>query len=445
LTRRAPEPPGNWLLGHLLPLRRNTLGYLCEAQRRCGDVVRLRLGPIALHLVSHPELIAQVLHTRAQRYDRATRSAKLLADITGESLLNTNGAAWARRRRLAGPSFHPQRVLGLLPAMGRATARAVETWRDAAREQGVVDADASMMGLTLAMVAEALFSVDLERAAPQLQRSLTDVLEHTWRRVESPLDLPQRFPTRSRRRFREGLAVLDGLVRGILDQRHAGERKGDLLDALMAAKDGDGAPDDALLRNETLTFLLAGHETTAHALAWALHLLSRHPEAAAKLRQEARDVLGDRDPAAEDLPKLRFTLACFQESLRLFPTIWILERRAVEADEIAGFRIPKGSSVLISPYVVHRHAGFWEDAEAFSPERFLDAAPKPAYLPFGLGPHACIGEGFAHQEALVILPLLLRAFDLEPAGPAPVPQAGITLRPRDGVLLRPRLLDPALG
>jgi enediyne biosynthesis protein E7 len=438
---KAPDVPGAWLLGNLGPLRRDPLGFMVAARQRCGDLLRLRLGPMRMFLVSGPDGFGHVLQSRADRYDRATRSAKLLADVTGESLLNTNGAAWARRRRLVGPSFHPQRLLNFLPAMGATTKRGLELWHRAAEEGATVEADSAMVGLTLSIVAESLFSADLSQDAGALETALADVLAHTWRRVEDPLDLVHRFPTQSRKRFREGLTAIRARVDSVLESRR-GEtpqehRPSDLLDALKASKDEQGSLDDSLLRNETLTMLMAGHETTAHALSWTLHLLSTHPEAAAKLREEAQRVLGDRSPAADDLPRLIYATAVFRESLRLFPTIWILERRAREDDEIGGFTIPKGSSVLVSPYVVHRHPDFWESPEMFRPERFLEEVPRPAYIPFGLGPHTCVGERFALQEALVILPMLLGAFELEAVGPAPVAQPGITLKPKAGILLRP--------
>lgn len=443
-SMRAPAVPGSWWLGNLGPLRRDVLGFMLQARDRCGDVVRLRLGPLTMHLVSSPEGFGQVLQRKADAYDRATRSARLLADVTGESLLNTNGAAWARRRRLVGPSFNPQRVLGFLPQMASATEGLLRDWERVEALGEPVEADASMVGLTLSIVAEALFSADLSGDAGVLRGALSDVLAHTWRRVEDPLDLCHRLPTSSRARFRSGLGILRGRVASVLaarrelGSREASGRRADLLDALMASRDEEGAPDDRLLRNETLTMLMAGHETTAHALSWTLHLLSIHPEAAAKVREEARDVLGERAPEPEDLGKLVYTEAVFREALRLYPPIWILERRAKVADEIGGYAIPKGGSVLVSPYVVHRHPDFWEVPEAFRPERFLEERPRPAYLPFGLGPHACVGERFASQEALVILPLLLRRFELAPAGPAPVKRPGITLKPGGGVALRLR-------
>ncbi len=430
----APGPKGLPLLGHAWRLRQDILGVFTEAGH-AHDVALLKLGPLPLHLLSSPALAREVLQARAAAFDRRTRSVALLMDITGESLLTANGAAWARRRRLAGPAFHPDRIAALVPRFASAASALAEGWAAQAKAGPLaVDAGAAMAGLAFRVAAEAFFSSDVEGDVDAMERAQADVLSHYWKRMSTLSDWPQRLPNASRGRYRAGLARIRAVVDRILAARS--ETLGmDLLDRLRAEGGKDGlAPDE--LRNEVLTLLMAGHETTAHAMAWALHHLARNPGAAEAIREEGRTVLGGRLPGAADLPKLVHARAAFQEALRLHPTIWVLERRAIEAESLGGFDIPRGGSVLVSPYVLHRHPAHWTDPERFDPARFLGEADHPAYLPFGLGPHTCLGMGFAMAEGVTVLSVLLSRFRISAPDPAlPRPVAGLTLRVPPGARL----------
>lgn len=432
--RTAPGPKGLPLLGHAWRLRQDILGVFTEAGF-AHDVARLRLGPMPLHLLSSPELAREVLQTRAAAFDRRTRSVALLMDITGESLLTADGAAWARRRRLAGPAFHPDRIADLVPRFASAAAALAEGWMSKAKQGPLaVDAGAAMAGLAFRVAAEAFFSSDVEQDVDAMEQAQADVLSHYWKRMSTLSDWPQRLPNPSRARYRAGLARIRAVVGRILAART--EKLGmDLLDRLRAEGGKDGlAPDE--LRNEVLTLLMAGHETTAHAMAWCLHHLARNPDAAKALRLEARAVLGGRLPRAADLPRLVHTRAAFQEALRLHPTIWVLERRAIQTENLGGYDIPAGGSVLVSPYVLHRHPDHWKDPGRFDPSRFLGELEHPAYLPFGLGPHTCLGMGFAMAEGVTVLSVLLSRFHVTAPDPAlPRPVAGLTLRVPGGALL----------
>lgn len=432
--RIAPGPKGLPLLGHAWRLRQDILGVFSEAGF-AHDVARLRLGPLPLHLLSTPELAKEVLQARAGAFDRRTRSVALLMDITGESLLTANGAAWARRRRLAGPAFHPDRLAGLVPRFASAAAALADGWAGKARPEPLaVDAGAAMAGLAFRVAAEAFFSSDVEGDVEAMELAQADVLSHYWKRMSTLSDWPQRLPNPSRGRYRAGLARIRAVVDRILAART--EKLGmDLLDRLRAEGGKDGlSPSE--LRNEVLTLLMAGHETTAHAMAWALHHLARNPEAAEAVREESRAVLKGRLPGAEDLPKLAQARAAFQEALRLHPTIWVLERRAIRAETLGGFDIPEGGSVLVSPYVLHRHPAHWTDPERFDPARFLGDPDHPAYLPFGLGPHTCLGMGFAMAEGVTVLSVLLARFRITaPVSALPRPVAGLTLRVPGGAML----------
>ena len=441
LPPTAPGPPAWPVLGHAWRLKQDILGAFQEARRDHGDVARLLLGPLPLHLVSSPELAREVLQTRAAGFDRRTRSVALLMDITGESLLTSNGAAWVRRRRLAGPAFHPDRIAALVPLFARAAGAQADGWTAQIKNGNTaVDLGPAMAGLAFRIAAEAFFSSGVEGDVPAMERAMGDVLAHYWARMSSLTDWPQRFPNPSRKRYRQGLARIRGVVDRILAART--ERQGmDLLERLRSEGGAEGLK-DVELRNEVLTLLMAGHETTANALAWCLHLLSRHPETAEAAREEARRVLDGRLPEAADVAALPFIRALFQEALRLYPTIWVLERRAIEAEALGGYGIPKNTSVLVSPYVLHRHPGHWEDPERFDPARFLGDAEHAAYLPFGLGPHTCLGMPFAMTEAVVILAVLLSRFRLSALSNDPVkPIAGLTLRLPPGTRIRLAAVD----
>jgi cytochrome P450 len=441
----APGPRGLPLLGNLLPFRKDVLGLLVESRARFGDVVRFRLGPLVIHVVAHPDAVRHVLQDRAELYDKATRSASKIRGMTGLGLLTASGETWQRQRRMIQPGFRPAAVAGFVARMVEATEAMLSRWRT-----GVpFDAASEMMRLTYTIVGRTLFSTDVSGDADAVEHAMEVLLAHTYRRLERIVDIPLAVPTPANRRFRAAKATIDQVVYRILAERRRLERPEaaetpDLLSILLRERDEAGrGMDDEELRNETVTLLLAGHETTANALTWTLYLLARHPEAQERLAAEVDAVLGisgDRAPTAEDLTALPFTERVLREAMRLYPPIWAIERRAVEADTIGGFQIPAGSTVVVSPWVTHRHPDFWEEPERFDPDRFTPerSAGRPllAWVPFGAGPRYCIGGHFAMTEALVITTLVVRRFRLTLVPGHPVaPLPGITLRARDGVRL----------
>ncbi|MFN2546921.1 MAG: cytochrome P450 [Myxococcales bacterium] len=246
------------------------------------------------------------------------------------------------------------------------------------------------------------------------------------------------LPTPENRRLRRAVSALDRIVLRIIAERRQ-TRGDDLLSMLMEARDADTgeAMDDRQLRDEAMTIFLAGHETTANALAWTWLLLSRYPAALRELREELSQVLGGRSPTADDLPRLKFTRMLLEESMRLYPPAWIIARSASGADEIGGYSIPAGSIVFVAPYVVHRHPKYWSDPEGFDPHRFEKEPPRGAYFPFGGGPRQCIGNGFAMMEAQLVLATMAQRvkFELVPGHPVE-PEPSITLRPKFGLLMQ---------
>jgi cytochrome P450 len=435
----APSPPGAFLTGHLHRLRRDVLGLMMEGTRQCGDVVRFRVGPLTMHLVNHPEHVAQVLIRNRKNYDKASRSSEALGLICGESLLTANGPRWQQRRKLIQPMFHRAVIAGFIDTIAECTERMLDDWAVKARAGEPVEAAAEMMKLTFRVVGRCLFGAELGADAGAVDEAMHVLVTHTYGRWRSIVNSPPGWPTPANRRFQKALAEVDAIIaRLIAGQRERPPETPNLLTMLMGSQDADSGftLSDAEVRNEAITFLLAGHETTANALAWTLHLLDRHPSWAEALRGEIQQVCGERLPAMADLPQLSQALHVFEESIRLYPPIWAMERRAIGEDEIGGFHIPRGSGVIVSPYTLHRHPAFWERPEEFLPERFLKR-DHAAYLPFGAGPRFCIGSEFALAEARVILPMILRRFDLQAVpGQVVEPLPAITLRMKSGLWLR---------
>lgn len=450
LSKTAPGPRGHPLIGNLLAFRRDVLGLLLDSRRDFGDVVRFHLGPMVIHLAAHPDHVKHVLVTNQHNYNKDTRSSSKIVGITGAGLLTSNGDAWLRQRRLMQPVFNAQRLLAYTDLIGTATDRMLDGWQARAADGAPIDVASEMTRLTCTIIARVLLGADLSADIDEVERSTTIVMEHTWRRLERIVDPPLWLPTPGNLRFRAAKRRLDEIVYRLIAERRSGPPKNDLLALLLKARD-DGADgtgggmSEEQLHNETITLLLAGHETTANALSWTFYLLSQHPRMRQDVVDEVNGLLGQRSVAADDLPCLELVTRVFQEAMRLYPPIWVMERRVLQDDLIGGYHIPAGSSLEISPFVTHRHPEFWDNPESFDPERFTHertASRHPyAYLPFGGGQRLCIGSHLAMLEARVILSRVLQRFRLEVVpGSVVAPMPGITLRLRHGL---PMTVHPA--
>ena len=443
LSSIAPGPPGHFLLGNLREFRRDVLGLITHSTAHHGDIVRVRLGPQIVHLVNHPDFIEQVLQKRAANYDKNTRSSASIKSVTGDSLLTCNGDFWKRQRRMDQPAFHHCQIAGFAEQMTAAATTMLDRWRTGPQ---TLDIASEMARLTYSIVGQTLFSFNTGEDAEIVEKAMRVILPHVFNRLGNLINPPIWFPTPANRRFSRSLAEVDRVVYRIIAQHREAQRKGqldhDLLAMLMNARDsttGAGL-DDSQLRNETITFLLAGHETTANALTWIFYLISQHPEVERKLLEEITSVLAGRAPTLEDIPKLSYTKSVIQESMRLYPPIWIIERRVIAADSIGGFTLPAGSAVVVCPYALHRHPAFWQEPEKFDPSRFYAGVPA-AYIPFGAGPRFCIGNEFAMLEAQLITVMVMQAYQIKLVPGHPVePQPDITLRPKYGMkmTLQPR-------
>jgi cytochrome P450 len=361
--------------------------------------------------------------------------------VLGNGLVTSEGSFWLRQRRIIQPAFHRQRITRFAQTMVRCGKDMLDGWEQAARTGAPIDVHHEMMRVTVRVIGLTMLSTEVSARAGTVERALDRILHQVVRRTTSLLALPLSLPTPLNRELRAARAELDGVVNAIIAaRRRSGKDEGDLLSLLMAARDeqtGEGMS-DLQLRDEVMTIFLAGHETTANALTWTLYLLSKHPAVWRQLLQEVRSVVGQREPSVEDLPRLEYGMRVLQESMRLYPPVWVLVRRAEKEERLGGFPIPRHAFVAACAFVSHRNPAVFENPEGFDPDRFtperVAALPRFAYYPFGGGPRICIGNHFALMEAQLLLTMIAQRYrlDLVPGHPV-VLDPTITLRPRHGM------------
>jgi cytochrome P450 len=368
------------------------------------------------------------------------RGLRRMRRLLGEGLLTSDEPLHLRQRRLVQPAFHRERVAGYAATMIDATREAADRLVDGE----TVAVDALMNRLALRIAAATLFSADVNDDADAIGRAVTESLAVFPASLSAFGELLDHMPWHpATRRFKAARADLDAVIYRMIDERRRDPRdRGDLLSILLSSRDEEGRPmPTELVRDEALTLLLAGHETTANALAWTWDALARRPDTEARLRAELDAVLGDRDPVPADYPRLAFTRDVVAESMRLRPPAWILGRRVIRPIRLGDWDVPAGSVLLTAQIVTHRNPRFWQEPEAFRPERWsngeTDRLPRFAYFPFGGGNRVCIGESFAWTEAVLVLATLarrvrLRALDLSPVPLDPL----VTLRPGRSIAMR---------
>lgn len=438
----APGPRGVPLLGSLPAAWRDVLGLFATTLRDHGEVSRLTFGPYEYYLVNDPEVVKHVLVDNAKNYTKS-KSYDGLKLLLGQGLLTNEGESWKRQRRLAQPAFHRAHIDGFARTIGRVGEEQRARFRELAGEGRVVDLHEEMMHMTLRAVGLCLLGTDLAGDAKELGHALDVAIAWVNAYVESLVRLPAWVPTPRNNAYRRAERTIREIVGRVIDDRRArGETGTDLLGMLMAATDEEGRMSPKQLFDEVVTLTLAGHETTANSLTFALHLLHRHPDALAAVREEEARVLGGAVATLADLPKMPFTKAVIEESMRLFPPAWVVERQAKDDDEVCGLPVRRGDMVGVSPWAMHRSEALWDEPLAFRPERFLapdDERPKLAYFPFGAGPRVCIGNAFAMMEMQILLPMLAAAFSFTLERTTPLEhelEPSITLRPKHGVPVR---------
>lgn len=441
-------PRGYPLIGVLPHVRADPIGTFLDAANRYGDIVHLRVGPYQGFLVTDPAAIRHVLQDNAANYHKSPLYDRL-RDNLGNGLLTSEGALWLRQRRLAQPAFHRQRLQAMADTMVACTELMLERWDGFASRGEPLDIVVEMMAVTQAIIVRTMFSTDLGAAGEILNRTWPIINrrigETFWStKLETVLPLP------SNRRFWRALRELEEVVyRLVADRRRTGRDEADLLSMLLSARDEDSGAGmtDRQIRDEVVTMLLAGHETTSLALAWTYFMLSGHPAIEAGIADEVDCVIGDARPSFAHVDRLVLTRRVIEESLRLYPPAWGFSRRAQHDDEIAGYRLRRGWLVFLIPFVVHRRAALWPEPERFDPDRFapeqVAQRPRFAYIPFGGGPRGCLGNQFAMVEALLIVATIAQRYSIELVPDQNIrPEPLITLRPTPGIRAVIRRREP---
>jgi cytochrome P450 len=430
------------MLRDLLAIRRDPLAYLARTAARFGDVVAFPLPRTPVLLVGTVAGARRVLVENGGAWSKRTIQYGSLSLVTGSGLLTSDGAAWRTARRVAQPAFHHSSLDGVAAQAVAAAERLRARWP--VGTDAVVDVDAAVLQATLEVVGRTLFGSDVGDDGERVVAAVLDALEVVIARARTPVPVPGWVPTPSNRRLARARRVLDEVVGTVVSRRRAAgtlAEDEDLLALLLRAVDAGQLPTGAV-RAELVTLVIAGHETVASCLTWTLHLLSEHPHVQERLHAELDAVLAGRAPAWSDLPRLVWTRAVVDESLRLFPPAWVVTRKAEADDVVDGVATPAGTLAIISPWLLHRREDAFGDPERFDPTRFTDGTgpARGAYLPFGAGTRLCIGRDFALVEAVLVLAALLRDRRVEPVPGArpPVVQALVTLRPRGGLPLRLR-------
>jgi len=424
-------------------VRRDRLAFLMDMRREFGDVSTYRIANLKFVQVNHPDGVQRVLQSNNRNYIRGS-SFDLLRRYVGDGLLTSDGDYWLRQRRLMQPAFHRRRIAAFGEMMVGEAAAMLDRWAATADSERPVELLPEMSRLTLTVVSKALFGQAIDDDSRSLGRAVTVLLADQIYRFDHPLAPPMFIPTPTNRRLAQAQAELDRIVYRLIERAKTGQIDGgQWLAMLVDARDEETgeAMSPKELRDETLTMFVAGHETTAGVLTWALLMLDRHRHVRERLQAELDGVLNGRLPTTADVPKLTYTRQIIDETLRLYPSAWITNRETVADDVIGGYRVPGGHLVAISPYVVHRDPRFWPEPQRFDPDRFGPDGPGPAhhyaYIPFGGGPHLCIGNNFALLEAQLVLATVAQRYRLESAADGPIePVALTTLRPRGSVPVR---------
>ena len=445
LDPRIPVFPGNPVFGNLLQVKKDRLGAL-EKIQRVGTVAAIHAGRRPVIVCSEPSMIQEVLVDRAYDFHKGL-NYRFLTAMLGLGLVTSEDELHKKQRRLVAPALTPKRIASYAETMGAFTDRMQARWP----AEGRVDIAHEMLVLTLDIVAKTLFGTSMSDDADVIEHNSMQGMVWVADEADRLFHIPLSVPLPRNARMRAAMKRLDSVIDKLIADRKAQGDQGDILSMLLAAKDEDGSSmSDRQVRDEAITMIFAGHETTANGLAWTFYLLSQHPEIDAKLKAEADAVLSGRVPALADLPRLPYALAVFKESMRLYPPVPAFARRAMKKMTIGGFDFDVNQVVMFNVYGMHRRADFYPDPEKFDPERFTPEnekkLPRHAFLPFAAGPRVCIGNHFAMMEGQLLLAHLAQNFDFTLAPDAKVvPKPMITLKPVHGIPLLYRRRKSAIA
>jgi enediyne biosynthesis protein E7 len=431
----------------LLAMNRDRLGMMTTAARQFGDASRLPVGHKALYFFNHPDFAKHILADNSDNYEKGIGLVHARRAL-GDGLLTSEGELWRKQRRVIQPAFQSRRIAAQVGVIAEEADRLVERLTAAANRSSV-NIVTELTGLTLGVLGRTLLDAGLGRFE-SLGDSFTAVQDQAMFELATLSTVPMSIPLPQQLRFRRARADLQSIVDELVAYRRTegNDSRDDVLSRLIVSADAepDARVGQQRLRDELVTLLLAGHETTASTLGWTLYLIDRDPGVRERLHEEAVSVLGDGPPSHEDLRRLRYTTMVVQEAMRLYPPVWLLPRRAKRTDEIGPYRVPAGADVLVSPYTMHRHPRFWRDPERFDPDRFAPEStvdrPRYAYIPFGAGPRVCVGSSLGMMEAVVVLATLHRRLRLVRVPNHPVvPEPMLSLRIRDGLPMTVEVLE----
>lgn len=437
-----PAPPGpardRWYMSPR-PLAQNRLSYFEELHQQHGDIVLFRAGFRQICFINHPDYIREVFVTQSEKF-RKGLILQVSRALLGNGLLTSEGDFHRRQRRLMAPAFHKKRIEGYCESMVRHATAMRDTWQPGQ----VFDLYQEMNRLTLSIIGETMFGAEVAGEAEAVNRALEGMFRLVFRIADPVQLLKFLLPLPGNFAFLSARKRLNRIVYGMIEERRRNTvQREDMLGMLLAARDEeDGAGmTDRQIRDEVLIVFLAGHETTANALTWTFYLLTRHPEIEARLQEEVDRAFSESAPGFDMLPRLPYTRMVLEEAMRLYPPAHTIGREALADVQLGEYRIKKGTTVLSSPWVMHRDSRYYPDPERFDPSRWTperkEARPKFCYFPFGAGPRICIGEQFAWAEATLVLAVLARRWTLRLAQDHPVePLPLITLRPKEGVRMR---------
>jgi cytochrome P450 len=435
--KSVPFIKGNPLLGNLPEFARDRLNLMVRMAEQ-GDVVAMRFGRIPVILFNRPEDLQGILVEHDYDFDKGYLTHSVFRPPIGDSILSSEGDFHHRQRKLMAPSFQPRTVANYAEDMGFYGEQIQRAWADGA----VVDINREMTNLTMSVIGKALFGGDIFNETHEMAKAVAVSCEYAARSFSRILPIPYSWPIPIHRRMHKAAALMHNYLQRFIDERRAnpGEHN-DLLSLLLQARYDDGQPmSDEQLMSECQILFVAGHETTAAALAWSWYLLCQHPDIYAKLQQEVDSVLQGRTPTYADLAHLPYSLQVFKESIRIYPPIFATSRQALHDVEIGEYLVPKGGLVAIAPYTLHRRQDCFPEPEKFDPERFSPnrekQIPRNAFLPFGLGSRICIGNHFALMEGQLLLAALAQRVTFRLA-----PGQEVTANPNHHVTLRPEELN----
>ena len=410
-TRSIPRERGHWFWGSSLEFREHATSFLLRMHEKHGDVFRTRIIPGGgdWYFVRNAEMVNAINVTCWGDFHKPRLAKQMWSLFLGNGLVPNDGPSWKRQHKLIMPGFHKKRVDAYGTAMANYATRTIDGWRPGEQR----DFRKDMTRLTIAVVGKTIFDADVEGDSKLIGRAMNDVCEVLCEHVHLPLPVPTWWPSPGNRRKMRAIRTLEALIRRMVEQRRAEKRdRGDLFSHLVFAADDDGGMSEKQLRDEVMTLIFAGHETTAHALTWAWYLLATHPDKADELFCELDGTLQGRQIEVDDLPSLPYLEMVVKETMRLIPSVWSYAREPQRDIQIGDYVFPKGSPLFVSPFVLGRDARYYDRPEEYRPERwtreFERSLPRGAYVPFAGGPRVCLGKQFAMMEMRMVLGTLIQ-------------------------------------